>query len=288
MELFTFGVEHYTEPDVYAAARAFTGWSVVRVTANGSAYWNFNYNAANHDTNAKTFSFDITPGNRTIPARPAASGMQDGIDLINALAIHPETPRRLARRLWTWFVSEVAPPDPGFVDSLSKVYLDNDTEIKPVIRALLFSPHFTNADKLYKRYSWPVEFVVRSLKEVGHVGFSVDTALDAAREHGPVAVRAARRERLGSRAGLVLDGRDARAHELRRDAGAEPAVRAARPEPAAQRESRVAGRFRAREPRDAAARHLRCTRRISTTCAPAASGRDRKRSCSTRPAGSSI
>jgi len=179
MELFTFGVEHYTEPDVYAAARAFTGWSVVRVTANGSAYWNFNYNAANHDTNAKTFSFDITPGNRTIPARAAASGMQDGIDLINALAIHPETPRRLARRLWTWFVSEVAPPDPGFVDSLSRVYLDNDTEIKPVIRALLFSPHFTNADKLYKRYSWPVEFVVRSLKEVGHVGFSVDNTRTA-------------------------------------------------------------------------------------------------------------
>ena len=177
MELFTLGVEHYTEPDVYAATRAFTGWSVVRVTANGSSFWNFNYNAANHDTNAKTFSFDITAGNRTIPARPAASGMQDGIDLINALAVHPETARRLARRLWTWFVSEVAPPDPGFVDSLSQVYLANDAEIKPVIRALLFSPHFTGADKLYKRYSWPVEFVVRSLKEVGHVGFSVNNTL---------------------------------------------------------------------------------------------------------------
>jgi uncharacterized protein (DUF1800 family) len=176
MELFTFGVEHYTEQDVYAAARVFTGWNVVRVTANNAAYWNFNYNAAQHDVNAKTFSFDITPGNRTIPARAAASGLQDGIDLINALAVHPETPRRLARRLWTWFVSEVAPPDPAFVDSLTQVYLANDTEMKPVIRALLLSPHFTNADKRYTRYSWPVEFVVRSLKEVGHVGFSADSA----------------------------------------------------------------------------------------------------------------
>jgi len=177
MELFTFGVEHYTEPDVYAATRAFTGWTVVRSTAPGGAYWNPTFNASQHDTNAKTFTFDITPGNRTIPARAAASGMQDGLDLINALAVHPETARRFARRLWTWFVSEVAPPDPGFVDSLAKVYLDNDTEIKPVIRALLFSSHFTNADKLYKRYAWPVEFVVRSLKEVGHVGFSVNSTL---------------------------------------------------------------------------------------------------------------
>jgi uncharacterized protein (DUF1800 family) len=177
MELFTFGVENYTEPDVYAAARAFTGWGVVRTVAtNGTAYWNFNYSAANHDTNPKTFTFDITAGNRTIPSRPAAQGMQDGIDLINALAIHPETAKRLARRLWTWFVSEVAPPDPAFVDSISQVYLSSDTEMKPVIRAVLLSPHFTNADKLYKRYSWPVEFVVRSLKEVGHVGFSADSA----------------------------------------------------------------------------------------------------------------
>ena len=28
MELFTVGVGHYTEPDVYAAARVFTGWNL--------------------------------------------------------------------------------------------------------------------------------------------------------------------------------------------------------------------------------------------------------------------
>jgi hypothetical protein len=31
--------------------------------------------------------------------------------------------------------------------------------------------------RYYQRYAWPVEFVVRSLKEVGHVGFSVDSTL---------------------------------------------------------------------------------------------------------------
>ena len=28
MELFTVGVGYYTEPDVYAAARVFTGWNL--------------------------------------------------------------------------------------------------------------------------------------------------------------------------------------------------------------------------------------------------------------------
>jgi uncharacterized protein (DUF1800 family) len=179
MELFTFGVEHYTEPDVYAAARAFTGWTIVR-TGGDAPYWRFNYNANQHDTDAKEFSFAIyASGSRRIEPRSAAQGMQDGLDLIAALAVHPETARRLARRLWTWFVSETEAPDPGFVENVANVYLRNDTNIKPVIRAVLFSPFFTDPSRFYQRYSWPIELVIRALKEVGHVGFSVDTAVAA-------------------------------------------------------------------------------------------------------------
>jgi uncharacterized protein (DUF1800 family) len=178
MELFTFGVEHYKESDVYAAARVFTGWNIQRTGVAGeSRFWRFIYNANQHDTNAKEFSFAIYPdGSRIIPGRAAAQGMQDGIDLINALAIHPETANRLARRLWTWFVSELHAPDPDFVASIAGTYLKHDTMIKPVIRAVLLSPQFTSATSRYARYGWPVEFVVRSLKEVGHIGFSVDSA----------------------------------------------------------------------------------------------------------------
>ena len=45
-------------------------------------------------------------GSRTIPARAAADGEQDGLDLIRALARRPETADRLARRLFAYFVSE--------------------------------------------------------------------------------------------------------------------------------------------------------------------------------------
>ena len=87
MELFTRGVGYYTEDDVYAAARVFTGWNLKPGDNNdSSSSYSFVYNANQHETSAKTFSFPIySDGSRTIPSRSASAGMQDGIDLINAL-----------------------------------------------------------------------------------------------------------------------------------------------------------------------------------------------------------
>ena len=67
----------------------------------------------------------------------------------------------------------------------------------------------------FSRYSWPVEFAVRAVKEVGFTGFSVDNMRAPLIGDGPDAVRAARRQRLGAGPGLVLHRRDAGAHELR-------------------------------------------------------------------------
>ena len=80
MELFTVGVGNYTEPDVKAAARVFTGWNLQRpgTATDGTQHYAFAYNANQHETTAKTFSFAIySDGSKTIPARPAAQGMQD-------------------------------------------------------------------------------------------------------------------------------------------------------------------------------------------------------------------
>ncbi len=76
------GVGTFEESDVYAGARVFTGWNLSRVGGNATTgYYQFNYAANQHDTAAKDFSFPIYPdGNRRIPARSDAQGMQDGID----------------------------------------------------------------------------------------------------------------------------------------------------------------------------------------------------------------
>ncbi len=112
MELFSLGVGNYTEQDVYAAARVFTGfnWQMVgdRADVNNS-YYAFLYRPNDHDLNAKEFTFPIYPdGGKVIPARTAAAGEQDAADLIAALARHPATAHRLATRLYKFFVSETA------------------------------------------------------------------------------------------------------------------------------------------------------------------------------------
>jgi uncharacterized protein (DUF1800 family) len=103
--------------------------------------------------------------------------MQDGIDLINALSMHPETARRLATKLYGFFVSETAPPDPNLINDLAATYLQNGTAIKPMLQRLFTSPQFQDPSIFFTRYAWPVEFVARSLKETGWSGFSVGTAL---------------------------------------------------------------------------------------------------------------
>ena len=179
MELFTRGVGFYTEDDVYAAARVFTGWNLKPGDNNdSSSSYSFVYNANQHETSAKTFSFPIySDGSRTIQARSASAGMQDGVDLINALAMHPETAKRLATKLYGFFVSETATPDPNLINDLATTYLQNGTVIKPVLQRLFTSPQFQDPAIFFTRYAWPVEFVVRSIKETGWAGFSLGTSL---------------------------------------------------------------------------------------------------------------
>ena len=182
MELFSRGVGYYTEDDVYAAARVFTGWNLSPTRAadlqDPNTSFNFVYNANQHETTAKSFSFPIyADGSRAIAPRSASAGMQDGLDLIAALAAHPETARRLATKLFGFFVSETVTPDPSVINDWATVYLQNDTAIKPVLRRIFLSPQFQDASMFFTRYSWPAEFVVRAIKEVGWTGFSVGSVL---------------------------------------------------------------------------------------------------------------
>ena len=178
MELFTMGVDFYAEEDVHAGARVFTGWNLRRLGTQGNRYSEFRYRPGQHDTGAKNFSFAIYPdGSKTIPPRSSADGMQDGIDFINAVARHPETGPRLARKLYAYFVDEFADPDAALVQQLASTYYASGFAMRSVVRALLRSPQFQDASRYWRRYSWPAEFVARLIKEVGWVGLSAEQAL---------------------------------------------------------------------------------------------------------------
>jgi uncharacterized protein (DUF1800 family) len=189
MELFTMGVGNYTEPDVYAAARVFTGWnySFTGTRADGTGKYAFVFNENQHELSAKTFSFPIySDGSKTIPARTASQGMQDGIDLINALAANPNTARYLVKKLIRVFVSELSDPDPSLVDHLASTYLSSGYDMKTVMRELFLSSQFTDSSAYFARYAWPVEFVARAIKEVGWSGFTVNDAVTQLTNMGQV------------------------------------------------------------------------------------------------------
>ena len=97
----------------------------------------------------------------------------------DALAAHPATGKFLARKLYAFFVSEQHVPDQTLVEHLSATYYASGFNMREVVRALLRSRQFQEPANHWARYSWPVEYVVRSIKEIGAAGFSADQVVFA-------------------------------------------------------------------------------------------------------------
>ena len=92
---------------------------------------------------------------------------------IDYLAHHPATAQRIARKLAVRFVSDT--PSDALVSSLAQVYLDNDTAITPVLRALFSSAEFAYA--IGAKVARPFEHLISVARLMG-VGPAVDN-LDA-------------------------------------------------------------------------------------------------------------
>ena len=91
MELHTLGVDGgYTQQDVTEVARCFTGWTISEPQRGGG----FEFNARRHDQGEKhVLGFTI----------PAGGGMEDGLKVIDILAINRQ-PLTSSLRAWR-FVS---------------------------------------------------------------------------------------------------------------------------------------------------------------------------------------
>ncbi len=137
MELFTLGIGHYTEADVKEAARALTGWTVVKDR--------FQEDATQHDT-----------GEKTILGR---KGAWKGDDLLRILLEHPATAERLAARLGEMFFGERA-IDAGHVQALAAGLRERDLDIGWAVETVLRSELFFAEANLGTRILAPVEYVV--------------------------------------------------------------------------------------------------------------------------------
>ncbi len=142
MELFTLGRGHYSEKDVQEAARAFTGWFVIRDACQEVP--------AQHDGGAKSVL--------------GRSGKLDGGDIPEILLAQPACAEFVCGKLVKAFVSETDAISPALVAPLAKAFRDAKYDVKVPLAMILKSSLFFDASARRHRIKSPVEFVVGTIR----------------------------------------------------------------------------------------------------------------------------
>lgn len=141
---------NYTEIDIQQAAKIFSGFKkrTNRSDIDQDTSLPMGYaNANQHDSNDKTFS--NTFSNKIITGRNTSTGMFDELnDFVEMIFEQQETAKAYCRKLYRYFVkshwNEIVETD--IITPLSKILIDNNYEILPVVKTLLSSEHFYDAD----------------------------------------------------------------------------------------------------------------------------------------------
>jgi hypothetical protein len=137
LECHTVGEGNFTEDHVKASARILTGYTVDMWET-----WQALYNPEEH-----------WRGTVKVMGFKDSNKKKEGQGLtrryLEYLAHHPATARRIAQKLAVKFVRDE--PSAGLVARLAKVYLKNDTEIAPVLRALVRSREFQRSEGMKVR-----------------------------------------------------------------------------------------------------------------------------------------
>lgn len=144
MELFTLGEGNYTEQDVHEAARAFTGYSVDRMTGK---------------SRLNTRDWDAT--DKTIFGK---SGPFNGKEVINLIFDKKEASRFMANKLWEFFVYDK--PSSTLLDQLSRSFHDTNYEVGPLLREIFLSKEFYSPTAIRTQIKSPVQYIVALLKQL--------------------------------------------------------------------------------------------------------------------------
>ena len=147
MELFTVGVQNYTQQDVFSGAAALTGWHIRGLSGSY-------YNPNDHNT---------------LPVRfMGQTGSFDYKDVVRILANNPATPWYIGRRLFAFFAYEN--PSNADLQPLVDAYVKSGHNMGAVMQALLLSPQFSSAQAYRSRIKSPVEFTVGAYHAMGIQG----------------------------------------------------------------------------------------------------------------------
>lgn len=134
LELHTVGVGGgYTETDVQNSAKILSG-RTIQWDDTKSNYYQFVYQPSQH------YVGPVTVMGFTDPNTDATQGNALADRYVSYLANLPSTAARMARKLAVRFVSDA--PSDALVAAMAKSYLDNDTQIVPVLRTMFSSVEF--------------------------------------------------------------------------------------------------------------------------------------------------
>ena len=151
LELHTLGVDGgYSEDDVVAVARAFTGWTI------NPFNYEFLFHFPLHDRRNKEVLG--TKINKTF-----SGGITDGEQVLDLLASHPSTARFISTKLARRFVADNPPAE--LIDELTQVFLDTDGEIKELLRTLFNSNAFWNSKE--QKMKRPLDFLTSIIRRLG-------------------------------------------------------------------------------------------------------------------------
>jgi uncharacterized protein (DUF1800 family) len=150
LELHTLGVNGgYTQQDVIAVARCFTGWTIRLPNQNPE----FAYAAFMHDTGEKTVL-----GHKI----PAGGGESDGLQVIDILAHHPSTARFISTKLARHFVAD--DPPPALIDSMARTFMKTDGDLRAVLETMFTSREFFSKGAWQSKIKSPLEMVVSAAR----------------------------------------------------------------------------------------------------------------------------
>ncbi|MCH2317318.1 MAG: DUF1800 domain-containing protein [SAR202 cluster bacterium] len=192
LELFSMGVGNYTEDDIKAASRAFTGWTFrqpLSLYPNGHYPAEFEFLEDDHDYDSKTFLGE--------------TGDFDGEDIIDIIVKQPATARFISRHLYNFFVEdELQVPswktepakNEDAIAQLSKMFLETGGDMRAVLKEMFNSDWFKAATS-FKKVKSPTELIAGVLKQTGEFSDPVPgiqnfaiTSLNGSLVEGPLAI----------------------------------------------------------------------------------------------------
>jgi len=180
LELFSLGVGNYTEEDVKAAARAFTGWSIqlakntyigdedvkdeellseAESKAKKKAVKDFRkqrdatfaFRAKWHDVHEKTFL--------------GQTGNWDGEDIVRIIGASPACAFFIARKLFSFFVWDN--PADQTIEPFAEVFSSSGGDIRQLLDAIFRSEEFLSEEALLVKVKSPVELVAGTMRVFG-------------------------------------------------------------------------------------------------------------------------